>query len=174
MAWPKFLDNYKHFFKGTLPPEETGYTITHAIAKTTVSSVLDAVAVSGASVLSSAAGILAAAVIVFSGYTLYDTAYTTNSAFSTWGDIKIQDIVENNTPEQSFEAIKSQIGQTQAEDLQGWISVYDTYINYPLMQGEDDIYYVTHDYQGNSSLTGSIYLAAANSPNLEDAYNIIY
>ena len=174
MSLPSFLNRYKHLFKGAIPPEETGYAITSTVTKAAVTSVLDAVAVSGASVLSSAAGILAAAVIVFSGYTLYDTAYTTNQAFSTWDDIKIQDIIENNTPEQSYEAIKSAIGETQANDLRGWIAVYDTYINYPLMQGADDLYYVSHDYKGESSLSGSIYLASANSPGLEDAYNIIY
>ena len=174
MSLPSFLNRYKHLFKGAIPPEETGYAITSTVTKAAVTSVLDAVAVSGASVLSSAAGILAAAVIVFSGYTLYDTAYTTNQAFSTWDDIKIQDIIENNTPEKSYEAIKSAIGEAQANDLRGWIAVYDTYINYPLMQGADDLYYVTHDYKGDSSLTGSIYLASANSPGLEDAYNIVY
>ena len=62
MSLPSFLNRYKHLFKGAIPPEETGYAITSTVTKAAVTSVLDAVAVSGASVLSSAAGILAAAV----------------------------------------------------------------------------------------------------------------
>ena len=39
---------------------------------------------------------------------------------------------------------------------------------------EDDLYYASHDIYGNSSLTGAIYLAAGNSGDLSDSYNLIY
>jgi len=42
------------------------------------------------------------------------------------------------------------------------------------MQGPDDLYYASHDVYKNVSLTGAIYLAAANSEDFSDSYNLIY
>lgn len=47
-----------------------------------------------------------------------------------------------------------------------WITVSDTAIDYPLVQGEDNEYYLTHDYLGNYDIAGSIYYDANDEPYL--------
>ena len=60
------------------------------------------------------------------------------------------------------------------EDYRAWLTVYDSTIDYPVVQGPNDLYYASHDVYGNSSLTGAIYLAAGNSSDFSDSYNLIY
>ena len=60
------------------------------------------------------------------------------------------------------------------DDYRAWLTIDDSSIDYPIMQGKDDLYYASHDAFGESSITGAIYLAAANSADFSDNYNIIY
>ncbi len=43
-------------------------------------------------------------------------------------------------------------------DIVGWIEISGTRINYPVLQGEDNEYYLTHTYLGEKSVDGSIFL----------------
>lgn len=45
----------------------------------------------------------------------------------------------------------------------GWIFIDGTNINYPIMHGEEDQYYLTHNWKGDSYWNGSIFLDHANS-----------
>lgn len=45
-----------------------------------------------------------------------------------------------------------------------WITVSDTAIDYPLVQSEDNEYYLTHDYLGNFDIAGSIWYDASDEP----------
>ena len=44
------------------------------------------------------------------------------------------------------------------EDMAGWLSVEGTKIDYPVMQGEDDEYYLHHDFYGQESKYGCLYV----------------
>ena len=46
----------------------------------------------------------------------------------------------------------------QYPDIVGWITVPGTIIDYPVVQGEDNNYYLTHDYKGDENRNGAIYL----------------
>lgn len=43
-------------------------------------------------------------------------------------------------------------------DLAGWLSIEGTEIDYPVMQGEDDEYYLHHDFYGEDSKYGCLYV----------------
>lgn len=43
-------------------------------------------------------------------------------------------------------------------DMVGWITVPGTIIDYPVVQGSDNDYFLTHDYKGDSNRNGAIYL----------------
>lgn len=43
-------------------------------------------------------------------------------------------------------------------DLAGWLSIADTEIDYPVMQNEDDNYYLHHDFYGEDSKYGCLYV----------------
>ena len=47
-------------------------------------------------------------------------------------------------------------------DVFGWIEVYGTKIDYPVLQGEDNKKYVSHNAEGDYSLLGAIFLDCNN------------
>lgn len=60
------------------------------------------------------------------------------------------------------------------EDVLGWIRVPGTKINYPLMQGEDNDFYLNHTWDKQPNSVGSIFLEHLNSPDLTDYNTIVY
>ena len=48
--------------------------------------------------------------------------------------------------------------QKKNSDIIGWIEIENTNINYPVLQGNDNDYYMNHDYEKKESLIGSIFL----------------
>ena len=60
------------------------------------------------------------------------------------------------------------------EDVVGWISIPDTPVDYPLMQGEDNDYYLNHTWDRAANSVGSIYLEHQVSPAFDDFNTIIY
>ena len=64
--------------------------------------------------------------------------------------------------------------QKENEDVKGWIKIDDTNINYPLLQGIDNDYYLNRNYQKEYSSYGSIFIDSES--NLDDVNSnvIIY
>lgn len=143
-----------------------------AATKSTVTSVLNRIGAAGQTVLSLLSGLLAAALILYSGYVLYDTYYTQNRAFSSsWDMLQYKpEIIDDADTLLASQDTLAAINQ----DYRAWLTMYDTRIDYPVMQAENDLYYASHDIYGNSSLTGAIYLAGGSTGDFSDAYNLIY
>lgn len=59
-------------------------------------------------------------------------------------------------------------------DVIGWLSVPDTPIDYPLLQGEDDLEYVNHDVTGAYALSGAIFLSSTCRADFGGSYSLIY
>ena len=59
-------------------------------------------------------------------------------------------------------------------DVLGWILVPGTAISYPLLQGDDNSYYLNHTWKKWTNVVGSIFLECQNSPDLTDFNTIIY
>lgn len=59
-------------------------------------------------------------------------------------------------------------------DVFGWLNVYGTNIDYPLLQGEDNSKYVNTNVDGEYSLIGSLFLDYRNAKDFSDFNNIIY
>lgn len=60
------------------------------------------------------------------------------------------------------------------EDVVGWIYCEGTRIDYPVMQGEDNDFYLHHNYIRESSAAASIFVDENNRPGFADANTIIY
>lgn len=60
------------------------------------------------------------------------------------------------------------------DDVVAWLTVYDTNIDYPVMQGIDNFEYLNKDPFGRFSLSGSIFLDVRNAPEFTDPYSLIY
>ena len=59
-------------------------------------------------------------------------------------------------------------------DVVGWIRVPDTKIDYPVVQGEDNEYYLKHTWQNSENSVGSIFMDYRSSPALTDFNTLIY
>lgn len=67
----------------------------------------------------------------------------------------------------------SALQQTNA-DVLGWIRIPDTEVDYPLLQGEDNEFYLQHTWEKTPNSVGSIFLEHLSSPDLTDFNTIIY
>ena len=142
-----------------------------APGKNLINTVLNKAAELGTNAISLLSGLLAAGLILFSSYVLYDTFYTQEQAKSSWDllQYKPEILADEPSPEEG----QARLARINS-DYRAWLTCYDTNIDYPVMQGENDLYYANHDIYKEVSLTGAIYLAAGNRPHLTDSYNLIY
>ena len=62
------------------------------------------------------------------------------------------------TDEVSGRMLKLEELQKQNSDIVAWLEIPDTKISYPVLQGDDNSYYMTHDYKKEYSMDGSLFL----------------
>lgn len=60
--------------------------------------------------------------------------------------------------DKSEKILKLEELNNQYKDVVAWLDIPDTSINYPVVQAEDNIYYLDHTYKKNYSARGSIFL----------------
>lgn len=60
------------------------------------------------------------------------------------------------------------------EDVVGWIYCEGTRINYPVLQGENNEYYLNHNYRMSEDRAGSIFVEMRNTRGFADANTIIH
>lgn len=59
-------------------------------------------------------------------------------------------------------------------DVVGWLFIPNTRINYPIVQGADNQYYLNHTWDDRKSTAGAIFVEATNNPDFSDFRTIIY
>ena len=128
-------------------------------------SILNVLSCGGIRAIVVSSALLGSVLITYAGYSLYEQIYTQNRAFDSG-------VERFTTTEEIQEAQQSLTDSMQ--DYRAWLRVEDTHIDYPVVQGKDDLYYASHDINGKSSLTGAIYMAAANAADLSDNYIVVY
>ena len=72
------------------------------------------------------------------------------------------------------EVINEEALQEISGNCIAWITIFDTTIDYPIMQSTNNIEYLNKDPYGNYSLSGSIFLDARNNSYFDDYYSIVY
>ena len=107
-----------------------------------------------------------------SNYTQSDTESENRKTeeFEEWKEAP----VENDSYISILEQINLFALQSVNSDLIGWISIPETKLSYPLVQGEDNDYYLHRTWNGESSIVGSVFVDYLNSPDLSDFHTIIY
>lgn len=58
------------------------------------------------------------------------------------------------------------------EDVTGWICIPETDLSYPLLQGSDNTYYLSHSWQKEKNVAGAVFLDYRSG--LDDLYSLIY
>lgn len=61
-----------------------------------------------------------------------------------------------------------------SDDVVAWLSLDDTGIDYPVMQGKTNVVYLNKNPYGEFSLSGSIFLDSRNSSDFSDPYSLVY
>jgi len=60
------------------------------------------------------------------------------------------------------------------ENQVGWISIEGTGVDFPILQGSDNVEYLNKDPYGEFSFSGSIFLDSRSSSDFSDGYSVIY
>lgn len=95
-----------------------------------------------------------------SKYTTENTNDTPKAFLSILADQNAQDLDSNKEQTENEPVILSRYSDLYKEnsDLIGWLSIDGMEIDYPVMQCEDDEYYLHHDFYGNDSKYGCLYV----------------
>lgn len=105
--------------------------------------------------------------LFYSGYALYD-------AHETYQKAKLSEDILKYRPDENEMFSLATIQKEINEDICGWIRIYNTNIDYPIVIGEDNTKYRNNDYKNNYSVTGSIFMDYRNDRYFQDDYTIIY
>lgn len=105
----------------------------------------------------------------YSAYALWDNA----QVYAAVDDIQSQLLKykpkpgEDNGP--TFEELRA-----INPDVCAWITLDGTKIDYPVLQGEDNLTYINKDVYGNFALAGSIFLDSSCDRTFQDKYSLLY
>lgn len=105
-------------------------------------------------------------ILLIGAYTMYDTVLVYGAAAG--------DDLKNFKPLPTDVLNGGWDMSALSEDVVAWLTVDDTNIDYPVMQGRDNNEYLNKDPFGVYSLSGSIFLDSRNSPDFSDPYSLIY
>ena len=87
---------------------------------------------------------------------------------------RIAENIDISEPTKTERMLQVEKLQEQNEDIVGWIEIVGTNINYPVLQGDDNTYYMTHDYKKNKNTYGSIFLDKDYDWNIPSSNLLIY
>lgn len=105
----------------------------------------------------------------YAAYALWDNnrIYTTASNVQVEME-KIKPVVEEDGGA-SFEELLA-----INPDVCAWVTLDNTKIDYPVLQGSTNLTYINQDVYGNFALAGSIFLDVRNNRDFSDAYSLLY
>ncbi len=86
----------------------------------------------------------------------------------------IPEPIEDDPNVELLEQINLEALREVNPDVIGWIMIPDSKINYPLMQGTDNDYYLKHTWEKRNNAVGSIFMEHQNNPDLTDFNTIVY
>ena len=107
--------------------------------------------------------------LLVSGYFLWSNSRTYSAAEDVYESLLQLKPEETEEGKADFSELRK-----ANPDVCGWLTVTGTKIDYPVVQGKDNLYYMNRDYYGNPSLAGSIFLDTRNSSSFSDAYSLVY
>ena len=122
----------------------------------------------GNRILSIFAGMLILLLFLYGGYSLWDTVMVYQGTFLSRDLLKFKpaEAAEENPSLLDLQAVNP--------DVQGWLTIDDTHIDYPVVQGENDMEYVNKDVYGEFALSGAIFLSSLDNLEFDEGYHLLY
>ena len=122
----------------------------------------------GNRILSIMAGILILLMLSYGVYSLWDTYKIYANSFADEELLKFRptDDGEDNPTLKELKKLNP--------DVKAWIQVPKTNIDYPVVQGQDDMEYINKNVYGEFELSGAIFLSCLNKDDFSDPYNLVY
>lgn len=105
----------------------------------------------------------------FAGYSLWDNQQVYAQAQKVGEDLLNLRPKEGKNHRKAFERLRK-----INPDVVAWITMKGTKIDYPVVQGEDDLEYLNKDVYGDFALSGAIFLDSQCNPSFTDSYSLIY
>lgn len=97
--------------------------------------------------------------------------------YAVWDSVQIGQQAESSVYE-AYRPTKDNLSFDELKKINpevfGWLNVYGTQIDYPLVQGMDNSKYVNTDTKGSFALSGSIFLDSRNNKKFQDINHVIY
>lgn len=81
-------------------------------------------------------------------------------------------LADDNKDKKAREKIEAL--QKDYQSVIGWITVGGTEIDYPIVKGSDNDYYLNHNYKNDYNVFGAIFMDYRNEENFSDQNTIIY
>jgi sortase B len=123
----------------------------------------------GNRILAVTAALLVIVMLLYGGYSLWDTWRLYRSAYISSDLLKYKPEPDGNGDGPTLSDLAAING-----DVAGWITIDGTHIDYPLVQGKEPLEYINRDVYGNFSLAGAIFLDPRNSRTFTDSYSLLY
>lgn len=106
---------------------------------------------------------------IYAAYALWDNNRIYSAASNVQADmIKIKPAVEEDGKASFAELLAIN------PDVCAWVTLDNTKIDHPVLQGSTNLTYINRDVYGNFALAGSIFLDTRNSREFTDAYSLLY
>ena len=122
----------------------------------------------GNRILSIIAGILIFLMLSYGVYSLWDTYKIYADSFADEELLKFRP-ADDGGDNPTLEDLKK-----KNPDVKAWLQVPETNIDYPVVQGQDDMEYINKNVYGEFELSGAIFLSCLNKDDFSDPYNLIY
>lgn len=106
----------------------------------------------------------------YAGYALWDNSRIYSAAEDVQADmIKLKPKTEEGEDGPTFAELLN-----VNPDVCGWVTLDNTKIDHPIVQGQDNMCYINTDVYGNFSLAGSIFLDSRNDNAFGDTFSLLY
>ena len=122
----------------------------------------------GNRILSIMAGILILLMLSYGMYSLWDTYKIYADSFADEELLKFRP-TDDGADNPTLKDLKK-----LNPDVKAWIQVPKTNIDYPVVQGQDDMEYINKNVYGEFELSGAIFLSCLNKDDFSDPYNLVY
>lgn len=78
--------------------------------------------------------------------------------------------IKNREPEENL----AKLFNGYYEDVVGYIDIDNTKVHYPIVQSEDNEFYLDHNIEGEKSISGSVFLDFSNKKDFSDDNSVVY